>query len=333
MDDTTGNTGHRRNDVITEGERCVMSSGRRKGAFGLCALCAILAFLANEAPAATGAERITFLRHSTGGVVWDNGVPEWIAAYNAANGTTYQIEDRWYPEGGNDPYDYWSVWVNHAGNEPYLGDDTLEILTQTYDVIAWKHCYPVSEIEADTGSPDITSEERRQENYRLQYEALKAKMRSFPTKTFIVWTGAVHVQGNISPEQATRMRSFTDWVRNVWDEPGDNIFIWDFYALETEGGLYLRDEHSAGEGDSHPNAAFAGAVAPLFGQAIVDAIDATAPAPTVAPTLSPTPQPSPTSGPTGTPTAGSGSGGGGCAAGFLPAIAALLALPLLFLRR
>lgn len=310
-----------------------MSSGRRKGAFGLCALCAILAFLANEAPAATGAERITFLRHSTGGVVWDNGVPEWIAAYNAANGTTYQIEDRWYPGGGNDPYDYWSVWVNHAGNEPYLGDDTLEILTQTYDVIAWKHCYPVSEIEADTGSPDITSEERRQENYRLQYEALKAKMRSFPTKTFIVWTGAVHVQGNISPEQATRMRSFTDWVRNVWDEPGDNIFIWDFYALETEGGLYLRDEHSAGEGDSHPNAAFAGAVAPLFGQAIVDAIDATAPAPTVAPTLSPTPQPSPTSGPTGTPTAGSGSGGGGCAAGFLPAIAALLALPLLFLRR
>ena len=306
-----------------------MNSGMRKGIFGLCALCAILAFLANEAPAATGNERIIFLHHSTGGVVWDNGVPEWFVAYNAANGTNYQIEDLGYPGGDNDPYDYWNVWVNHAGNEPYLGDDTLEILTQTYDVIAWKHCYPVSEIEADTGAPDIASEERRQENYRLQYEALKTKMRSFPAKTFIVWTGAVHVQGNISPEQATRMQSFTDWVRNVWDEPGDNIFIWDFYELETEGGLYLRDEYSAGESDSHPNAAFAGAVAPLFGQAIVDAINATAPAPTIAPTGAPTLSPSPTSGPTGAPTVAGGSGGGGCDVGFAGALVGLSVIPLL----
>ena len=306
-----------------------MNSGMRKGIFGLCALCAILAFLANEAPAATGNERIIFLHHSTGGVVWDNGVPEWFAAYNAANGTNYRIEDLGYPGGGNDPYDYWNVWVNHAGNEPYLGDDTLESLTQTYDVIAWKHCYPVSEIEADTGAPDIASEERRQENYRLQYEALKTKMRSFPTKTFIVWTGAVHVQSNISPEQATRMQSFTDWVRNVWDEPGDNIFIWDFYELETEGGLYLRDEYSAGESDSHPNAAFAGAVAPLFGQAIVDAINATAPAPTIAPTGAPTLSPSPTSGPTGAPTVAGGSGGGGCDVGFAGALVGLSVIPLL----
>ena len=306
-----------------------MNGRNRRALCGVVAAFVALLSWAAAAIAAAGAERIIFLHHSTGGVVWDNGVPEWFAAYNAANGTNYRIEDLGYPGGGNDPYDYWNVWVNHAGNEPYLGDDTLEILTQTYDVIAWKHCYPVSEIEADTGAPDVASTERRQENYRLQYEALKAKMRSFPAKTFIVWTGAVHVQSNISPEQATRMQSFTDWVRNVWDEPGDNIFIWDFYELETEGGLYLRDEYSAGEGDSHPNAAFAGAVAPLFGQAIVDAINATSPAPTIAPTGAPTLSPSPTIG----PSAAGGSGGGGCAAGFLPAIAALLAFPLLFLRR
>ena len=308
-----------------------MTGTTRRVLCGVVAACVAFLSGAAAAIAATGNERIVFLHHSTGGVVWDNGVPEWFTAYNAANGTNYAIEDRWYPQGGNDPYDYWNVWVNHAGNDPYLGDDTLEILTQTYDAIAWKHCYPVSEIEADAGTPDISSTERRQENYRLQYEALKAKMRSFPTKTFIVWTGAVHVQSNLSPEQAGRMRNFTDWVRNVWDEPGDNIFVWDFYELETEGGLYLRDEYSAGEGDSHPNAAFGARVAPLFGQAIVDAIDATAPAPTVAPTAVPTPPP--TSGPTGAPTVAGGSGGGGCAAEFLPAVAALLAFPLLLLRR
>ncbi len=48
-----------------------MSSGRRKRTFGLRAFCAALVFLANEAPAATGSERIIFLYHSTGGIVCD----------------------------------------------------------------------------------------------------------------------------------------------------------------------------------------------------------------------------------------------------------------------
>jgi hypothetical protein len=305
-----------------------MNSENWKRVLGLCAVCAALAFPANETLAAAGNERIVFLHHSTGGVVWENGVPQWFAVYNAANGTDYRIENRWYPQGGNDPYDYWNVWVNHAGNTPHLGDDTLEILTQSYDVIAWKHCYPLSEIEADIGAPDVASTERRQENYRLQYEALKTKMRSFPTKTFVVWTGAVHVQANLSPERATRMRSFVDWVRNIWDEPGDNIFVWDFYELETDGGLYLRDEYSAGGGDSHPNAAFGARVAPLFGQAIVDAITATSPAPTAVPT----PTPSPTSGPTVVPTVAGGSGGGGCATGVASAFVALSVIPLLLQR-
>jgi len=31
-----------------------------------------------------------------------------------------------------------------------------------------------------------------------------------------------------------------------WDEAGDNIFIWDFYSYETEGGLYLLDKYAVG---------------------------------------------------------------------------------------
>ena len=60
---------------------------------------------------------------------------------------------------------------------------------------------------------------------------------------------------------------------DTWDEPGDNIYVWDFRQLETEGGLYLLNEYAAAPGDSHPNSAFATRVAPYLGQRIVDVIE------------------------------------------------------------
>jgi hypothetical protein len=70
-----------------------------------------------------------------------------------------------------------------------------------------------------------------------------------------------------------RTRDFVEWVIQEWDKPGDNIFLWDFYALETEGGLYLKEEYSARKGDSHPSAKFGERVAPLFASRIVDVIE------------------------------------------------------------
>ena len=70
-----------------------MTGTTRRALCGVVA--AFVALLSGAAAAfAAGNERIIFLHHSTGVVVWDNGVPEWFAAYNAANGTNYQIEDR-----------------------------------------------------------------------------------------------------------------------------------------------------------------------------------------------------------------------------------------------
>ena len=64
-----------------------------------------------------------------------------------------------------------------------------------------------------------------------------------------------------------------DWVINQWDTSDDNIYLWDFYNLETEGGLFLKDEYAAKSGDSHPSAKFGQRVAPLFGARIVDVIN------------------------------------------------------------
>lgn len=220
---------------------------------------------------------IVFLHHSTGGVIWDGGVPGWFDAYNAAHGTTYRITDREYPGDGypwdNYPYDYWNIWVRHAGDKPYKKQDTLEILTRDHDVIVWKHCYPVSAVQADTGSPRVRSDVRSLENYKLQYGALRDKMHEFPDTRFIVWTGAARVQAATDEAQAMRARDFFAWVVETWDEPGDNIYVWDFWQLETEGGLYLLDEYAASAEDSHPNSAFAASVAPFLGQRIVDVIE------------------------------------------------------------
>ncbi|NLF14880.1 MAG: hypothetical protein GX597_24075 [Anaerolineaceae bacterium] len=220
---------------------------------------------------------IVFLHHSTGGVIWDGGMPDWLDTYNAEHGTTYRITDREYPGDGypwdNYPYDYWNIWVRHAGDKPYKKQDTLEILTRDYDVIIWKHCYPVSAVQADTGSPKVRSDVRSLENYKLQYEALRDKMHEFPDTRFIIWTGAARVQAATDEAQARRAREFFAWVVETWDEPGDNIYVWDFWQLETEGGLYLLEEYAASAEDSHPNSAFAARVAPFLGQRIVDVIE------------------------------------------------------------
>lgn len=232
---------------------------------------------ASDAEAVDDGVQIVFLHHSTGGVIWDGGVAGWFDAYNAKHGTPYRITERPYPGDGypwdNYPYDYWNIWVNHAGDRQYKKQDTLEILTGDYDVIVWKHCYPVSAVDGDTGSPKIRSDVRSLENYKVQYEALRDKMRAFPETRFIVWTGAARVQGASDEAQARRAREFFAWVIDTWDEPGDNIFVWDFWQLETEGGLYLLDEYAAGPDDSHPNGAFAARVAPFLGRRIADVIE------------------------------------------------------------
>jgi hypothetical protein len=231
---------------------------------------------ASEQAALDSAAAIIYLHHSTGGVIWDGGVSAWVDAYNDAEGTSYAITERAFPADdpygwANYPYDYWNIWVSHAGTELYLEEPTLELLTADYDVVVWKHCFPVSGMEEDTGSPDPSSETKSRENYELQYAALKDKMHEFPDTRFLVWTGAALRVEDTSPEQAERARDFARWVIEEWDEPGDNIFVWDFRYLETEGGLYLRLEHSAG--DSHPDGDFAVQVAPLFGRRLVDVIE------------------------------------------------------------
>lgn len=241
-----------------------------------------------------GSYKIIFLHHSTGSNIWKGkpsgfdvvtnifnkvySVPEWFKNYNLEKGANYFIKEQAFPRGepypwDNYPYDYYNIWVKNAGSEPYMEEPTLEMLTSQYNLIIFKHCFPVGYIEEDTGIPDIDSKERTLENYKLQYAALKEKMHQFPQNLFLSWTGAANVKAKTTPEYAQRTRTFFEWVKNEWDTEGDNIFIWDFYELETEGGLYLTDENARGSDNSHPGSEFSEKASVLLCQRIVDIIE------------------------------------------------------------
>jgi hypothetical protein len=64
-------------------------------------------------------------------------------------------------------------------------------------------------------------------------------------------------------------------VKTTWDEPNDNIFVWDFFSLETGGNAngYLLDANAYSSGNSHPGNTFTTRVTPCFVQRMIDVIE------------------------------------------------------------
>ena len=239
---------------------------------------------------------IAFLHHSTGGVIWEGDpsqidpavvkknnrlkaqLPIMFAEYNEVNAENYVIKEIIFPKAepygwNNYPYDYYNIWVKNAGEKAFMKEPTLEMLTSQYQVIIFKHCFPSSNILGDNGIADINSDNKTLANYKLQYLALRDKIHEFSDNKFILFTGAVQVKAFLPEEEALRAQEFYNWVVNEWDQPGDNIFIWDLYQLQTEGGLYFKDEYAVSANDSHPNKEFAGKAAGLLFNRIIDVIE------------------------------------------------------------
>ncbi len=221
--------------------------------------------------------KVIFLHHSTGQNVWDGGVANEIALWNTNGGTSYSVTEFAYPNSpwpwDNYPSDYYRLWVGGEGSATDANIMPLDALCSQYDVVIWKHCYPVANIGADSGSADPDSSVKTLENYKAAYIALKNKMRTFTEKRFIVWTGAARLSANCTQEEAQRLRDFHTWIINNWDEDGDNIYVFDFWMLETEGdGLYLNPTYAVDAGNDHPNPSFCAVVAPKFAERIIDVL-------------------------------------------------------------
>lgn len=248
-------------------------------------------------------KRILFLHHSTGEIIWNGEnssilykivnkisnklahfmspnamIPELFEDYNEKNNKRYFVHEMTFPKKSpygwnNFPFDYYNIWVKNAGEQPFMDEPTLEILTNNYQVIIFKHCFPVSNIQAELDSGNINSDLKTISNYKLQYEALKSKLHEFPETKFILFTGAAQVKSNITEDKAVRAKEFFEWVITDWDVPGDNIYLWDLYSLQTEGGLYFKDDYAVSLNNSHPNTSFAQTVSKLLFQRVIDIVE------------------------------------------------------------
>jgi hypothetical protein len=237
--------------------------------------------------------KIIFLHHSTGKNVWDGDVkqknrlsfnsdtclvPRILKEYNDRVGLKVSIEELSFPSGknypwANYPFDYYNIWVKNGDDTAFMNEPSLEMLTKEYDIIIFKHCFPVSKIEKDEKFPDVNSEVKTLTNYKLQYQALKEKLHTFPKTKFLIWTGAALNEGQTSVIEAERAKEFSIWVKENWDLPEDNIEIFDFREIETEGGLYLKPEYAMGEQDSHPNMKISSIAAHKLVTKIIDLIE------------------------------------------------------------
>jgi hypothetical protein len=237
------------------------------------------------------AQKIIFLHHSTGGGVYQQGnVAQWVQAYNKQNGTSYTITERSYPNTPypweNYPYDYWNLWINGACNNNNSSVECMDKLTQNYDVIVFKHCFPGADVLADQGNASVSSNRKSLENYKLQYRALRTLMDSYPNNKFIVWTLAPLHRNATSVANATRAKQFVDWVKNEWltedQKVHPNIFVFDFFGLAAElnatpvngkvNCLKYAYEGDHNGSDSHPNLLANQTIGPLFSLFVVDAI-------------------------------------------------------------
>jgi hypothetical protein len=243
--------------------------------------------------------KIIFLHHSTGGLIYNDGhVADSIQAYNERNGTNYLIKEKNFPykpyEWLNYPYDYWNIWLNgycdqYKGEKGYSNVKCLEDLCRDYDVIIFKHCYPGADILKNTDNPDINSDRKSLENYKLQYRALRDKFQEFPNNEFIVWTLVPrHRLDANSPENAPRAKEFVDWVKNEWLVEGaksyDNIHIFDYFSLAAEQDtaavpprvpycLKYKYERAHDGKDSHPNQLASEEIGPEFYKFIIKVLN------------------------------------------------------------
>jgi hypothetical protein len=241
----------------------------------------------------TNNKRVAFLHHSTGNTIWRGGknlvtrikgklgmksaVEAWFENYNRKNNKNYIVESHLFPKKTpygwtNYPYDYYNIWVKNGDSEFYMEEPTLRTLTSRYDLIVFKHCFPGSKIVFD-GTPDIDSDRRMIENYKMQYHALKEEMYKYPETLFLVWTLPALTESVTNPEAAAAASGFSNWMMQEWDQPGDNIFIWDFRTLETRGGDYLLPENAISEKDSHPSHKMAQKAYLLFCKRVTDVLE------------------------------------------------------------
>ena len=209
---------------------------------------------------------IIFLHHSTGANLiaqgdvrqrlTDLGYEFYDHGYNddglvLADGTPAG-RDFDVPDDNTDPDGFAAIFAQPLHDPP---DNTFSHL-MGYDVIAFKSCFPVSNIESDEQLAD----------YRSYYLSIRDRMDEYPDKIFVVVTPPPEIPADTNSEAAARARAFSDWLASDEYLGGHpNVFTFNFFDLLADPStIMLQTDYQADENDAHPNELANRTIGPLF---------------------------------------------------------------------
>ncbi len=218
--------------------------------------------------------RVIFLHHSTGASLIEEG-----DVRQRLTGLGYEFYDHGYnddglvladgtwtgrnfdvPDDNTDPDGFADIFAQPL-HDP--SDNTFSHLME-YDVIAFKSCFPVSDIQSD----DQLAE------YKSYYLSIRDRMDQYPNKIFIVVSPPPQVAEYTEPEAAARARAFSNWLASDEYLSGHpNVFTFNFFDLLADPSTnVLRTDYQTDEYDAHPNELANRTIGPLFADFIDQAI-------------------------------------------------------------
>jgi hypothetical protein len=217
--------------------------------------------------------RIIFLHHSCGAnLINEGGVREGLTALghefydHGYNGDGLRLADGSHsgdnfdvPGDNTDPDGFAEIFTQMLHAPP---DNTFSHLMQ-YDVIAFKSCFPVSNIGDDY----------QLDEYKSHYLTIRDRMDQYPDKIFIIVTQPPQTPAESDPAEAARARAFADWLQSDEYLTGhSNVFVFDFFGHLAGDDNFLRAEYRVDEYDAHPNERANREIGPLFVEFIDQAI-------------------------------------------------------------
>jgi len=170
-----------------------------------------------------------------------------VLADGTSTGTNFAV-----PDDNTNPDGFANIFAQPLNDPP---DNTFSQLMQ-YDVIAFKSCFPVSDIQSDEQLAE----------YKTYYLSIRDRMDEYPDKVFIVVTQPPQVSANTDPGTAARARAFASWLASDEYLSGHpNVFTFNFFNLLADPSTNtLRADYVADEYDAHPNELADQTIGPLF---------------------------------------------------------------------
>jgi len=190
------------------------------------------------------APRFLFIHHSTGeGFLFDGGM--WDMLENAG----FEVHDITYGDGwigdNTDPEHFPITFTEYY-------DEMIHFelpAGQFYDIVAFKSCFPASNIYDDQMLND----------YYGYYATVKSVTKKHPETLFIPFSTPPLVPADTEPANAARARIFANWLKGTYDDGEFNMRSYDVFNVlagnNPASGDFnmLRYDYQGDPYDSHPN--------------------------------------------------------------------------------